>query len=462
MKTNTYYDACIIGGGISGLSVAYGLHKAGKSVAVLERSSAVGGAIQTSFEKNFLVDTGPNSTLAKSEAMERYIKELGLEDERCFANEKANSRYILKGGVIKKMPMSPPAFLKTDLLSWRGKLRVAREFFISAPKDDRRESLAEFVERRLGREFLDYFINPFVSGVYAGRPEDLDVRAAFKKVWELEQNHGGLLRGAIALQRSGKKSQDPSKGKLFSFKGGMQVLPAALSQAIGNDRIFCECTLEKLENAQSGYTLHANAHGRDETFACKNVVFATPADVTGSLLESFSPDATRIKSIPYASVAVVYLGLRTEDVGRTLDGFGYLIPEKEQREILGCIWNSTLFPHRAADDHVALTAFVGGTRKPEHVAREDGQLVDLAFDELKETLQLKNRPVFQKVKKWQPAIPQYTMSHYQVEEIMETIERDNPGLYITGNFRNGVSVADCVENGYNLSRKITENEGSGK
>ncbi|MFQ5708594.1 MAG: protoporphyrinogen oxidase, partial [bacterium] len=213
-------DAVIIGGGISGLATAYRLLKSGLDILLLEKSAHIGGAIHTEEFDGFLIDYGPNSTLDTSPRIGGFLKEIGLQDERVAANANAKRRYILKNGQLLPLPMNPPQFVMSRLFSLRAKLRLLREPFISAAPHDQEESIAEFVERRLGREFLDYAINPFIAGVYAGDPCRLSVRSAVSKIYGLEKKYGSLIKGAIkgAKERKKRRESDKTKAQLFSFE----------------------------------------------------------------------------------------------------------------------------------------------------------------------------------------------------------------------------------------------------
>ncbi len=217
----------VIGAGISGLTAAHILHKVGYGVTVLEKNDKVGGTIETVVENGMLFDRGPNSALETTPIIAQLVEELNLKDQFVYANKEGNKRYILREGELHALPMSPPAFIKTKLFSGKAKLRLMKEPFIGRSTDGYYQSIAEFVTRRLGSEFLDYVINPFVAGVYAGNPEDLSVKSAFPKLYALEADYGGLIVGTIKSVRKRKKRKEQSKqsAKMLSFKDGMQVLP---------------------------------------------------------------------------------------------------------------------------------------------------------------------------------------------------------------------------------------------
>src|SRR3989304_621005 len=249
----------IIGAGISGLTIAYLLNKLGHDIAVLEKKKEPGGSIETVIEKEFLFDKGPNSALETHPLIGQFIKELNFQDELVYANKEGNKRYILKNDELYPLPMSPPSFIKTKLFSTSAKLRLIAEPFIGRSEDGYYESISEFVKRRLGKEFLDYAINPFVAGVYAGNPEDLSVKSAFPKLFELEEKYGGLIIGTIRSIRERKRRAEKSKqsAKMFSFKNGMQTFPNAIASSLGEKVIFFS-EVKSIEKTAKGFLINCD------------------------------------------------------------------------------------------------------------------------------------------------------------------------------------------------------------
>jgi hypothetical protein len=256
--TSKRSSCIVIGGGISGLCTAYWLSQNDVDVTVLERESKPGGAMKTVRQEGYLIDIGPNSALETTPLFQELFKSLGIIDHRVYANEASSKRYILRNGSLHPLPMSPGAFLKTKLWSTKGKLRLMKEPFIG--RADHEESIAQFVERRLGREFLDYAINPFVAGVYAGNPEELSVRSAFPKLYRLEDLYGGLIKGMIKGRKERKQRAEQSKqsARMFSFLDGMETFPEALASKLGN-RLLLDMEVAGIEKTESGFTVSAGA-----------------------------------------------------------------------------------------------------------------------------------------------------------------------------------------------------------
>ncbi|HEX3530624.1 MAG TPA: protoporphyrinogen oxidase, partial [Thermoanaerobaculia bacterium] len=320
--------------------------------------------------------------------------------------------------------------------------------WIARPADGREETIADFVRRRLWTEFLDYAVGPFVSGVYAGDPERLSVRWAVARIHALERDHGSLIRGALA-----KRKGPAPAGGMITFRDGLAALPRRLAQEIGDVRtgVFCR----RVTRAGDGYVVETESETGSGSFTAERIVIAVPADVAARLLDDLTGGASRLfAEIPYAPVAVVSLGVRRTDVAHLLDGFGFLAPRKEGLSILGCLFTSTLFPGRAPEGHAALVAFVGGRTNPEITARDDDAILATVRAELGRALGLSGEPVFHHVRRWPRAIPQYELGHGRFVERAEEIERQNPGLRISGNFLRGISVPDCIRNATALAAEI--------
>lgn len=449
-------DAVIIGAGISGLATALHLHQAGLDVLVLEKSERVGGAIHTESVDGFLIDTGPNSTLDTSPKIGELIDKVGLTEERVSANEAANRRYVLRDGRLTPLPMSPMQFIKSKLFSAKAKLRLLAEPFIKPAPFDKEETIAEFVERRLGREFLDYAINPFVAGVYAGNPRRLSVRSAVAKIYALERDYGSLIKGAVKGARARKQRAETSKdrAKLFSFKEGMGQLPQAIAAKLG-ERVETGALLKVIDRKDGLHDVDYVRNDERISVHAKSVIFTTPAFVTASYLEAFDRDlAEALNEIVYAPVALVFIGYKTNIECRALDGFGFLVPEVENRKILGTIWSSTIFPYRAPESGIALTTFVGGMRQPELVELSDENLSNLVLQELKALMEVAGTPDVIRIKRWPRAIPQYETGHQKRMDAIERFESEFPGMFVSGNFRNGISVGDCIVQAERMAESV--------
>lgn len=451
---NREIDVLVVGAGISGLTAAWWLHRAGTSISVLEKEVWAGGTMRTDREGEWLVETGPNSALETTPLFGEMFDALGITGERLYANPAGDNRYILRNGVLHPLPMSPAAFLRSSLWSPGGKLRLLQEPFVG--KADTEETIAEFVTRRLGQEFLDYAINPFVAGVYAGNPESLSVRAAFPKLYALEEKYGGLIKGMIKGRKERRLRAEKAKdrAKMFSFAAGMQVFPNAIARALG-DRVqlgWEVTSISRPDENESGterrFQVVASRDGKTTKWQAKSVILATPAYVASTFIRPFAPGlGSKLDAVYYPPVAEVFLGFDSDQCLRPLDGFGYLIPAKEKREILGTIWSSVLFPNRAPANHVALTTFVGGSRQPEMAEVEDKELLKIVLREIQSIMNVRGQPVFSRIARWTKAIPQYHRGYFELYREIDDLESSQPGLFLCGNYRGGIAVGDCVMNG---------------
>ncbi len=453
---STDRSCIVIGGGVSGLCAAYWLTHENFDVTVLEREDIPGGAMKTVRKDGYLIDTGPNSSLETTPLFDELFNSLGIIDRRVYANESSNKRYILRNGKLHPIPMSPVAFLKTKLWSTKGKLRLLKEPFIGRANGE--ESIAQFVERRLGREFLDYAINPFVAGVYAGNPEELSVRSAFPKLYRLEEVYGGLIKGTIKGRKERKQRAEQSKqsAKMFSFIDGMGTFTNALGNALG-DRLILSAKVISIKKKKQAFTVTAETPNGKKEYSAKRVILSIPAHHAAHLLTSIdSSISDTLSKIYYPPVTMVFFGYKTDAVSHPLDGFGYLIPAKEQRKILGTIWSSTIFPNRTQEGYAAFTTFVGGSRQPEVTENDESTLREIVHNEIASILGVSEEPEFYYIKEWKHAIPQYKFGYADTIKKIEQFERSHPGVYLCSNYRGGISVGDCVMSARRTVDKILQ------
>jgi oxygen-dependent protoporphyrinogen oxidase len=316
-------------------------------------------------------------------------------------------------------------------------------------------SFATFMREHFGRELVDYAIQPFVSGIYAGDHELLSTRHAFPKLWELEETHGSLLRGQLARRR---RSPGPRGGlKVISFRRGLQMLPDALAAALPAGSLVCNAQVESIARGPRwSVTWHDGKVSRTEEFAA--VVAALPAAALAQLVigaGGIRPLAA-LDAVPAPPVASLFLGFRRDQVAHPLDGFGVLVPALEKRAMLGVLFSSTLFPGRAPDGHVALTVMIGGALQPNLARQPLGGLWDSVRGDLRGLLGVNGEPVFQRQAFWPRAIPQYNLGHHRHLAAIAACEQANPGLFIGGNVRNGIALPDCLRAGLALAEKAVQ------
>jgi oxygen-dependent protoporphyrinogen oxidase len=324
----------IIGGGISGLAAAFLLKNKGFDVTLFEKSEAVGGNIQTVNVDGFKIEYAPNSLL-KSPRLVDLIKELKLDGQVLAANAENKKRYVLRDGKLRALPMSIAKMATDDFFSLKARLRLLREPLIKS-KSPRGESVAAFFERRLGREIVEKAADPFIAGIYAGNPENLSIKAAFPRLYELERDYGSLFVGSL---RSKAEKADKDFPRTFSFSDGAQTLTDKLAESLG-ESVKTNSKITKIEKTADGKWLVKSDQG-EKIFDV--LILSISAGAAANLIENLDTALSKqLKSVYYPPVAMVFFGIKKKSVGRNLDGFGFLVPSSERRKILGTIWNSAV------------------------------------------------------------------------------------------------------------------------
>jgi oxygen-dependent protoporphyrinogen oxidase len=450
-------SVAIIGGGITGLTTAFCLQRKGIPVTLYEASGRVGGVIQSLRRDGYLAEFGPNTILETSPKIGQLIRDAGLERRRLNPAPQAEARYVVRYQRPIAMPGSPLGFFTTKLFTPRAKLAVLREPFVPARRDGAEESIAEFVLRRLGQEFLDHAIDALVAGVYAGNPYKLSVPQAFPKLAQLEAGYGSLIKGQILGARERKKRGEIAKDRApkFSFDAGLQVLPETLCERLG-DAVRLETQVTALAQTESGWMLDLRERGEEARREHRAVIYAGTAYQLAELgLTARMPTSlAAFSEIRYPPVASVVLGFRREDVQHPCEGFGMLIPRVEGFKILGTIFSSSLFPNRAPAGHLTLTSYVGGERYPELASLPPEKLCALTCADLSVLLGVKGKPTFQHSVFYPRAIPQYNLGFGRYRQMMTELEARAPGLFLAGHYRDGVSLSDSIVSGCNVADRV--------
>ncbi|MEO5346197.1 MAG: protoporphyrinogen oxidase [Magnetococcus sp. YQC-9] len=447
----------ILGGGISGLSLAWFLHQRGHSVRLLDADPRPGGSIRTDRDQGYQVELGPNSTLQKpgdvDDALGRLVNELGIQDRLIEANPIAAKRYVMHKGRLKALPDSLPAFIRTMIFSPSAKLRLLAEPLIGWV--DHEEPVAEFVKRRLGREFLDYAIEPFISGVYAGDPRSLSVQAAAAKVYKLEQSWGSLIVGAIMTGKANKAMGTP-RGRLVTFDAGMELLPATIVARLPAGTVRGDTEVISVRPAESGWQVEwKSAQDERGLEVAERVVLAMPAHAAAKVLFASLPAASLVlANIAYAPIASTALGFTRDQVTHPLDGFGFLLPRRERVRLLGALFSSSLFPDRAPAQKVLLTSFIGGAMDHRALTMPIPALEARIKKDLADCLGIHGEADFFRMTRYQMAIPQYNVGHLGRIKTLDGLLKSHPGIYTRANWRDGISVSDCVLNAEKLAKRL--------
>ncbi len=449
----------VCGAGLTGLTTAWHLRQEGVDVTVLEASDELGGVMRTTQHDGYLVEHGPNSCMLTAELAD-LVETLGLEPLLRPAAPAAQRRYIVRDGRALAVPMSPVAMLRSPLFSLAAKLRLLREPFVARRNADDDESVAGFIRRRLGSEPLTWAVDPFVSGVYAGDPEQLSVTHAFPRLAALEREHGSIARAAFAGAKRGHRERRTGESgakrpTMVSFVDGMATLPHAIADDIGGANIIRRTRVTAIALTRGKCSVTVERDGATATLEADAVVSTLPMHTFQAigLPEGTGQALAQLGSLPYPPVASLALGYRRADVAHPLDGFGCLIPSAERRSTLGVLFSSTLFSGRAPEDRVLLTCFLGGVRHPELGLATTASLLKVVTPELAEILGVSGAPTLVEHTSWPHAIPQYNLGHGAHARAADAIEAIVPGLIVDGQFRRGVSVGDCVAAGATIATR---------
>jgi oxygen-dependent protoporphyrinogen oxidase len=442
----------IVGGGLTGLTTAFYLKKAGIDVHIFEKSDRVGGVIKTNHENGFTFESGPNTgVLSHPEAVELF-EDLGSDCEPEIANEAAKARWIWKAGRWEPLPSGLMGGITTPLFTFADKLRLLGEPFRKKGENPN-ETLKELVLRRMGKSFLDYAVDPFILGIYSGDPAKLVPKYALPKLYRLEQDFGSFIGGTIKKARQLKTDREKKATKeIFSVKGGLDHLISALAKNLGEKNISLNYSSLSFEKTQGNLFKLQNG---EETFT--HVISTVGAYELGNLFPFISAEkVSQINQLEYAKVVQVSLGFK-EWKGVPLNAFGGLVPFRENRGILGVLFLSSFLENRAPEKGALLSVFLGGVRKPEITELSDNKIIEILQKEIPSMMALSSfNPDLIKIRRYQHAIPQYGIESEQKLKAISEIENKNPGLFLAGNIRDGIGMADRIKQGKTIANQIIQ------
>jgi oxygen-dependent protoporphyrinogen oxidase len=448
-------DVIIIGAGLTGLTLAYYLKRNGKTPCVIEKSERPGGVINTISENGFIYETGPNTGVLSNPELAALFDDLRDDCTLATANPKSKKRYILKDNKWRALPSGLISAVTTPLFTLKDKIGILAEPFCK-PGTDPDESVASMVVRRLGQSYLDYAVDPFISGIYAGDPQRLVTRYALPRLYALEQNYGSFIRGAIKKSREKKSEADKKATKeVFSVKDGLGNLVISLTRAIGEQCIICEASGTSIETSEKGFSV-AFTNKTGEMIKLKSpVVISTAGSYNLPDLLPFIPQSrlSALSNLEYAGVVQVAIGYKKWD-GHKLDAFGGLIPSKENRQVLGILFPSAIFDGRAPEGGALLSVFLGGIKKPSMISLNDEEIEEIVLREIETTLAVRSRPNLLKIFRYNHAIPQYEKSTGERLDSISRIQKEYPGLILAGNIRDGIGMADRVRQAKNIADMI--------
>ena len=469
----------IIGGGIAGLAAAYYVGKRdhnGIKITLMEQADYWGGKLITErvpFDQDdFVIEGGPDTFVVTKPWGIKLCKELGIDDRLRGTNPDTKKTYILKHGKLHALPggltmMVPTEFgpmIRTGLLSWPAKIRMGLDFILPPDSTNGDETIGAFVTRRLGRSAYENLIEPLMSGIYAGDGDKLSLQSTFPYLRDLELKHGGLVKGALTLRRDRMRkahangnSPNPTPGSrsifLTPITGLAEIVEALIHELVNSGvDLRLNTTVEEISRTTRNYCVHLS---NGETIPAERVILATPSFVSADLVRGIAPDlAAELRSIDYVSTATVTLAYRDSDLPQPLDGYGYVIPRREQRKALACTWTSTKFPHRAPDGYALLRVFIGRAGQEGEIMWDESSLLKTAQEELQLTLGITAEPILRRIYTWEKAMPQYNLGHNKRLERIENQLVSLPGMALAGNAYQGIGIPDCIHSGQLAAEKI--------
>lgn len=430
------------------MSCAYSLMNTGVDVTLFEKSESPGGVIQSRRKNEYLIELGPSTLLLKDKRIERFIKDLGLIP--LTAEPETKVRYILKNSKPVKLPMNIIDAVFSPLLSLSAKLRLFCEPIISEKSSP--ETVSDFFVRRLGDEVKDYLVDPFIAGTFAGNPARLGMNNTFPVLKKMEMDHGSLLKGFWKNRKS--PNENKRKREIISFENGMHELPHVLTTQLG-ERLKLNSRIVEITRKNSHFDLEIDVENKIEKSSFDSVVLAMEAWSISKCSTTLVDQTYRnvLEKIDYPPVAVLHFGVRASQFKHSISGFGILIPEKEKRNILGILFNSQMFSGRSPEDSELLTVFMAGARQPQLVSQPDC-LKEMAWNDVKSILRISGDPHYYQQNIWKKAIPQYNLGYEKLLEAIRNMEKDQPGLFFTGNYINGISIPDTILNGMECADKV--------
>lgn len=463
--------AVVIGGGIAGLSAAYYLQKIAQEngqalhLTVVERDPRWGGKIVTERVDGFVIEGGPDTFLATKPWGVGLSRELGLEGRLNGTNPHQKNTYVLHKGQLRPLPdglamMIPTHFgsmARTRLLSWPDKARMGLDYLLPVRRDRQDESLGAFVSRRLGRRAYENLIEPLMSGIYAGDGDQLSLQSTFPYLQAMETDHGGLIRGALAIRKKMSKNGNGKNSSRSAFltptTGLAEIIEKLVEHLVaGGAHLSPGVGASRVRPLPQGYQIDLEQGG---SLTVDGLILASPAFASADLVEGFAPRlAAELKQVPYVTTATVSLAYPLESLPHPLDGYGYVIPRREGRSALACTWTSTKFPHRAPQGYALLRVFIGRAGQEAHIDWEETNLLEVARQELRLTLGVHAEPALSRVFIWEKAMPQYVLGHPSRLMRIDAALGKLPGLALAGNGYRGIGIPDCIHSGELAAQRI--------
>ncbi|MBI3895941.1 MAG: protoporphyrinogen oxidase [Acidobacteria bacterium] len=453
------HQVVIVGGGISGLSAAYFLEKQARksgldiTIHLMEQQNRLGGVILTEQDGEFLVEGGPDSFLAQKPAAIELCRELGLADRLLPSNDHRRKTYVWQGGKLKELPEGLMFVVPTkiwpifhnELFSFSGKLRLALSPLLASSRAEMDISVADFVRQRLGGQALERLAEPLLAAVYGGDVDALSARATLPQLVALEEKHGSLWRGIYEARHArANNGEARAKSSLFvTLRNGVGELTSALEKHLIRTQVNTQREIGEIGRLGKKSFRVEWKGGEMEAEA---VILAIPAHAAARLTQELDGQlASKLAEIPYHSSLIVSLGYEEGEIGRELNGFGFIVPRSERRALIACTWVNTKFSYRSAPGKLLLRCFLGGARNPSILEENDSRILEITLRELAEIMGVHAQPKFVRIFRWEKCMPQYAVGHLSRLEEISSLVAGHPGLFLAGNGYRGIGIPDCIQ-----------------
>jgi oxygen-dependent protoporphyrinogen oxidase len=451
-----HFDTIIVGGGLSGLTIAHTLKTltSGHRILLIEKSIRTGGAISTHRDQGYIAEIGPHGFLDNCPESQQLLAQTGLDSEAVRAPLKNFVRYVCLDGKLCCIPQSPGKILMAPLIPWKAKLRVLADLWIRPLEGE--PTVAKWIAHRFGPALLP-FADAVFTGTYAGDYNELSIDSVMPGIRQLEKNKGSVIRGLV--QKMWQAKQSGAKRKLTmpamtSFPTGMHRLAERLTEGLTPEtELLLGCGVTALSRSNTGWEVTSD----QGTHFTKNLVLALPVNSSLPLLGAVSP-IPPVSSIPEAWIATVVFGFGPSAV--LPPGFGYLVPEQEGRFTLGTLFSSNMFPGRAPTGHIVFETLVGGRRHPERLALDDTMLTRLALEDVRQILNLPGEPLYSTVLRPASGIPQLERGYGRLLDWRNQLMRENRSLYICGFGWEGIGINDMIKSAVKVAESILSDSGS--
>jgi len=442
-------DIVVVGAGLTGLSTAFNLRQKGRDVLVLEKENRIGGQIRTHREDGFTFESGPNTGVVSFPEVTELFQNLEGRCEMETARESSKRRLIWKGNKFHALPSGPLSAITTPLFTLSDKFRILGEPWRKKGTDPD-EPVGSLAQRRLGRSFYEYAVDPFVSGVYAGDPMKLTTRYALPKLYNLEARYGSFIRGAMAKAKEPKTDRDRLvTKKVFSAKGGLEHLVEALAEDVD---IILNARDIRINPESQGWWKVTFDNGAHEV-RCRHVITTVGAYELPQMLP-FVPDhdLRPISQLYYAPVIQVCVGIR-HAYGLVYPAFGGLVPSKEQQRVLGILFPSECFVERAPEGGALYSYFMGGARHADYLSKSDEEIRAIVLDAFHSMLKypIGVEPDMIRIFRHEHAIPQYGVDSGARFEAVDRLQQQYPGLILAGNLRDGIGMGNRIHQGAEIA-----------